>query len=46
MERDILIALIAYCQNNGVLPTDSSVCEVLADIAECDVSFINEIMEV
>lgn len=41
---DILVSLVAYCQNHGVLPSDSSVYQEIADIAMCDASDVEEII--
>ena len=41
---DILISLVAYCQNQGVLPSDISVYQEIADIAMCDPVDVEEII--
>jgi hypothetical protein len=41
---DILVSLVAYCQNQGVLSSDSSVYQEIADIAMCDASDVEEII--
>ena len=41
---DILVSLVAYCQREGVLPSDSSLYEEIAEIAMCDVSDVEEIL--
>ena len=42
---EILYCLIAYCQRESVLPSDSSLYKELADICGCDAETIEDILE-